>query len=179
MQAGDLLYCRSTGLVGSLIRFGQDIRYKGWKRAIGHAIGRREYQPDDLCWGNHIAVVSNGSIIEAGAKGLVRSPVTKYGVTNSIILPLADVCPAASVVQRQAVVDFAERELAAKDGYSWLGIASIILQLLTPTKLDIAWDGTMICSAFGARAWEHAGVTVPTLSAYTTMPADLRAMVKP
>lgn len=178
MLPGDLIYTRSNGLVGWLIRFGQNVRVHGWIKALSHAITRHKPDRADVCWGNHIAVSTGDSLIEALAAGLTRSPVTKYGVTDCRILPLVDVNPHVTADQRRALVAFAETELARKDRYSWFGIASIILQLLTPTRLDVSFDGAMICSAFGARAWEHAGVTLQTRSPFTTMPSDLRAMTR-
>lgn len=175
---GDLLYCRSSGLVGSIIRFSEEVRYHGWRTAIDHSFRHHQVDPGDVCWGNHIAVCVGDHLVEALGAGLTRSPLTKYGVTDSMVLPLAAVRPEVTDSERQQVVDFCEHELAAKDRYSWLGIASIAVQLLTPTRIDISVDGAMICSAFGGRAWEHAGVTLATRSPYTTLPADLRAMVE-
>lgn len=177
-QPGDLLYTRSTGVVGGLIRFGQDVRYHGWRAAAGRAVMRPLPDVDDPTWGNHTAVVVDGSIIEAEARGLTRSPITKYGVTNSLVLPLTKILPGVTDTDRRRVVAFCEHELALHDGYSWLGIASIVAQLITPARLDVSWDGTMICSAFAARAWEHAGAVLPYRSPYTVMPADLRAMTR-
>lgn len=176
MQPGDLLYTRSAGPVGWLIRFGQNVRYHGWIQAVRRGVSGRT-DPADWTWGNHIAVCAGDHVIEALARGLTRSPLTKYGIADSTVLPLTAVCPDVTDTERGRVVAFAEHELAAKDSYSWLGIASIVLQLLTPTRLDVSVDGAMICSAFGARCWEHAGVTLQTRSPYTTMPADLRALV--
>lgn len=174
---GDLLYTRSNGLVGAAIRFGQETRYHGWRAALARLVTRRPLPVSDVCHGNHIAVVVGDTVIEALAGGLTRSPLTKYGVANSLVLPLSALIADVTDTERARVVAFAEHELAAKDEYSWLGIASIVAQLLTPTRVDISVDGAMICSAFGARAWEHAGVTLRTRCALTTMPADLRAMV--
>lgn len=183
-RPGDLLYCRSDGPVGELIRFGQDTRYYGWATAISRAARRPVPFRSDVCWGNHIAVVGDGCLIEALAKGVTRSPSTKYDPADAIVLPLKAVRPDVTVRERQAAVDFAEAILHAGDpgdpnhyDYGWFGFASIVGQLTTPERFDVCWNGAMICSAVGARAWEHAGVTVPTRSPYTTMPADLRAMV--
>jgi hypothetical protein len=175
MLPGDLLWTRSESAVGALIRFGARVRYHGWLAALrcsGYPTG-----PDDIAWGNHIAVVADGCLIEALADGLTRSPLDKYPASAYRLLPLASVAPGVTDAARARASAFAEAELARRDGYSWLGIASIVLSLVTPARLDLSWDGTMICSTFGARVWEHAGVALPTLSPYTTMPADLAFMV--
>jgi hypothetical protein len=173
-QLGDLWLTRSEGFVGRAIRFGARIRYHGWRyalRSLGAAIVRRRFDesPDDPCWGNHVAVyVGNGQLIEALASGLTLSPVGNYPAGTFRVLALN-----ATDGQRDDAVAFARAELAKHPRYGWLSIASIVVQLVTPTKLDLSWDGTMICSAFAARVWEHAGKTLPILSPGTTMPADL------
>lgn len=187
-QTGDLIWTRSEGVVGSLIRFGARVKYHGWRTALWRAcqtvILRRGLpeDPTDFAWGNHIAVYVDGwfvglpggdYVIEALAHGLTLTPLEHYKPTQYRLLPLIDVRPDLGPFDRLALEEFAKRELADHDSYGWLAIASIVLQLLTPVKLDVSWDGSMICSAFGARCWEHAGVTIPTLSPYTTMPADL------
>lgn len=176
LQPGDLLWTRSEGVVGALIRFGARVRYHGWRAAIARAVsglGQRDIveDPTDISWGNHIVMVCNGSLIEALAHGLTRSPLTKYPTYR--VLPLCTVFPDVTDQDRGAAVRFAERSLAAGDRYGWLDIASIVIQLLTPLKLDLTWGSSMICSAAGARFWEHAGVTLLTPNPFTTTPADL------
>lgn len=181
-QVGDLVLTRSAGAVGALIRFGERVRYHGWAVAAGRAMQvllRRPVAEDrtDPSWVNHAAVyVGNGHLIEALAKGLQLSPADKYAPGCSIDVPLTAVRPDVSDVERQALAGFARAQLGRHDRYGWLSIASIVAQLLTPAKLDVSWDGALICSAFAAQCWEHAGVTLPTRSSLTTMPADLAAM---
>ena len=174
-QPGDLYWTRSEGIVGALIRFGARVRYHGWLNAV--RCSAYPTGPTDIAWGNHIAVVGHGCLIEALAVGLTRSPLDKYGPDVARLLPLASVRKDVTDEERQAAIAFAENELARKDRYSWLGIATIVVQLLTPLRFDVSMDGAVICSAFGARVWEHAGVVLPTLSPNVTMPADLAWMV--
>lgn len=185
---GDLLLCHSKGFIGALIRFGENVRYHGWRHALRVAVGLVAEDPDDPCWANHVAVyVGNGHIIEAESKGLVLSSVDKYSPLDEHnctaapyrLAPLASVRPAVTADDRAALVAFAQAQLDRHGRYGWLSIASIVLQILTPSKLDLSWDGALICSAFGAQCWEHAGVTISTRSALTTMPADIAAMGRP
>ncbi|HEX3539668.1 MAG TPA: hypothetical protein VHT75_04415 [Acidimicrobiales bacterium] len=179
LQPGDLLWTRSAGVVGALIRFGERIHHHGWRSTIARAVStvvhaRIPEDPMDLSWGNHIAVyVGDNQVIEALADGLTLDSLDHYGPDKYRPLPLAAVRADATDVDRARLVAFARRELADKDRYGWLAIASIVVQLLTPLRLDVSVDGTMICSAFGARCWEHAGVIIPTRSPYTTFPSDL------
>ena len=183
-QPGDLIFTRSDGVVGALIRFGEDINLYGWWRATRNVFRRAVLRDTPVefgspGWGNHIAVVGNGELIEALARGVKSSDLTKYSLSEAVLLPLEAARPGVTVRERQAAVAYAEDQLRRHDLYGWLGIASIVCQLTTPAKLDVEWDGAMICSALGARTWEHAGVQLPTLAAATTMPSQLRQMVRP
>lgn len=180
LLAGDLLLVyRAAGVIGWLICFGQRVRYTGWAASLRWArkfiFARAGYDPNDPLDGHHIAVyVGDGLIIEALARGLTMSRLgDKYHPEDYDVLRLAVANPYAGAVARAAAVAFARAELDRKAKYSWASIASIVLSLLTPLRLDVSWGGAMICSAFGARCWEHAGVVLPTLSPATTMPADL------
>lgn len=178
LQPGDLLLCRSKGIVGVLIRFGERTRVHGWRIALGRAVRVLFHRsvdegPDDPAWTNHVAVyVGGGQVIEAVAKGLQLASVEKYGPDVHVVARLANADPGIGLVERQALVEFAHAELDRHTSYGWLSIASIVLQLLTPTKLDVSWDGAVICSAFGAQCWEHSGVVMNTRSSLTTMPSD-------
>lgn len=175
LMPGDLLLCRSNGLVGALIRFGERVRVHGWQVALERAVrvlaGQKIPEaPDDPSWCNHVAVyVGDGQVIEALAKGLQLNPV---GTRDHVVAPLCNALPAVGEAERQALLDFAHAQLGRHDRYGWLSIVSIVLQILTPAKLDVSWDGALICSAFGAQCWEHSGVTLWTRSSLTTMPSD-------
>lgn len=177
---GDVLLTRSSSVVGALIRFGERTQYAGWPAALKWLLKfvLRISNPDsreDPWWANHAAVyVGDGQLIEALAGGLTVSPVSKYAAP--IVLPLTVVRPDVTDVDRARAVAFARTQVARHDRYGWLSIASIVLQLVTPLRLDVSWDGALICSAFAAQALEHAGVVLPTRSSLTTMPADLAAM---
>lgn len=180
---GDLLLVRGSGVVDSLIRFGERVKYHGWRSAVARGLSSVFHRaipedPSDPAWVNHAAVcIGDGQLIEAEAKGLIQSPETKYTVGTYVVAPLSDVQPLVTDEERGCLVSFAREQLRRHDRYGWLSIASIVLQLLTPTKLDISWDGALICSAFAGQCWEHAGVLLTTRSSLTTMPADLAAMV--
>lgn len=175
---GDVIVTRSAGTVGALIRFGGRIRYEGWIRALSWLFKRilRIDQPDDPnqpWWPNHAAVyVGDGMVIEALAAGLTLSPLAKYAPGHYRICRLDSAERSVGPFERQAAVAYAHAMLARHCSYGWLSIASIVLQLLTPARLDVSWDGAMVCSAFAAACWQHAGVILPTRSALTTMPAD-------
>lgn len=180
---GDILLTRSESAIGAIIRFGETVKYHGWRaaltRAAGAAVGRPvPADPSDPAHWNHAAVfIGRGQVVEALAAGLTVSPAGKYPAGSFTVLRLADLLPDVSAASRARVVMFARAEQARHDAYGWCSIASIVVQLLTPVRLDLSWDGALICSAFAARCLEHAGFVLPTLSALTTMPADLAALI--
>lgn len=183
LTPGDILLTRATGVVPALIRFGERVRYQGWWRAVGHLLQKAVgvAQPDgpgDPWYVSHAAVfVGDGQLIEALAHGLTLTPLSRYTGHETVTVPLAALVPDVTGADRTRAVRFAHTQLERHDRYGWLSIASIILQLVTPARLDVSWDGALICSAFAAQCLEHAGVTLPTRSSLTTMPADLAAMI--
>lgn len=181
---GDLLWTRSEGVVGSLIRLQERIKYHGWLKALKLMVqsifSKGVPEPeDDTSWGNHIAVyVGNGDVIEALARGIVVTPVSHYTVTQYRILSLASVRPGVTDADRERVVTFATQEMEKKLQYGWPSIGSIILDTITPLTLSISWGGAIICSALGAMCWTMAGVNLPFKDAYTVTPADLAVFVE-
>lgn len=184
LRPGDLLLTRSHGTIGSLIRFGERIRYHGWWNALRHGAAHlvgaaAEPELDDPAWCNHVAVyVGDGMLIEALAAGLTLTRADKYAPGDYRIARLEAADRAVGPFERQNAVAYARAQLARHSRYGWLSIASIVLQLLTPLRLDVSWDGAVICSAFAAQCWEHAGIILPTRSALTTMPSDFWEWVR-
>ena len=176
LQPGDVLLCHSDAFVSKLIRFGETVRYHGWRKGLQMLVGRWTAPVDDPTWANHAAVyVGDGQLIEALGSGLVMSPVSKYGPDAYRVAPLAEIRQDVSAEARADLVAFAKAQLLRHGPYGWLSIASIVVQILTPSKLDLSYDGALICSAFAAQCWEHAGLILPTRSSLTTSPADLAA----
>lgn len=180
LQPGDILLTRSNGLIGGIIRVGEYIHVDGWREAMGRFWRWAKYRqplsstPHDPAWVNHAAVyVGNGEVIEALAQGLVRSPVSKYHPTQFIVIKLEAIKPGVDDAHREDLIEFADAEADRHDKYGWFSIFSIIVQILTPLKLNLTWKDSMICSAFAARCLEHAGVTLPMWDPYVVTPADL------
>lgn len=168
MEIGDLIATRSDSFVGRAIRLGEKVKDTGslWR-------GLRAPATTDSHW-NHIAVyVGDGQIVEALGKGLTLSPLTKY--SEYLHLPM----PAGPKDKRlrAAALLFAMDELKRKRKYGWLSIASIFFQLVTPFKFSVSYGGAVICSAFGAMVWEHAGIIIPVNDDKCTMPSELIKMV--
>jgi uncharacterized protein YycO len=155
-RPGDFILTHSTGLYGSLIRFGEALRYWGSDKVFAH-------------W-SHAAIFADesGNIIEALGGGVQKRNISVYEGTEYVVVHL----PAAtSPVDRQQAVEFAE--FCLNDSYGWLTIASISLCLLTGSKLSFGVDGQQICSALVARSLERIGEIFTENEPWQLMPADL------
>jgi hypothetical protein len=173
---GDVILVQGSGFVDSVIRFGQRKTHKGWIYAI-KKWRKKEVDPTEPTSVAHCAVyVGNGFLIEALAGGLTLSPLSKYDNQPHLIAHLATAYPDVTDHGRQQLVLFARESLKRHDSYGWLSIMSIIGEMITPMKFDISWDGAIICSAFAAQCWEHAGMILSTASSLTTVPADIAIM---
>ena len=181
LLAGDVILVRSHGPIGSLIRFGERVRYLGWLVALLWLVKcilriARPDEPTDPWWVSHAAVCVGDGLVEAQAAGLQAVPLSKYDGAETVVVRLADLRPDVTTADRSRLVLFARAQLALHGRYGWLSIGSIVLQLITPLRLDVSWDSALTCSAFAAQCLEHAGVLLATRSSLTTMPADLAFM---
>ena len=115
MQAGDLVFAHSKGIIGKAIRFGELLR--------GGSKGSK--------W-NHVAIIDrpadNGDwyIIQAEAKGVTNdkllSSIAPGGHYEVVPLPLT--------VQHKDVLEFARGQVGAK--YGIITIISCVLDILLP-----------------------------------------------
>jgi hypothetical protein len=154
--SGDFLLTHSAGLYGTLIQFGEAIRYWGEDKVYAH-------------W-SHAAIFvdSDGSIIEALSGGVQKRNISVYQGTEYVVLHLPRT---TTPHDRQEAVKFAEYCL--DDEYGWLTIVSIGLCLLTGAKFSFGVDGQQICSALVARCIERIGEIFPEAEPWHAMPADL------
>jgi hypothetical protein len=179
LAAGDILLVRSHGAIPALIRYGERVRCQRWPAALywlAKCVLRisQPDQPGDPWYISHAAVaLGDGRLVEALANGLTLSAESKYSSTPTVVVRLEELLPDIDPARRSRVRLFALDQYGRHDRYGWLSIASIVLQLLTPLRLDLSWDGALICSAFAAQCAEHAGYVLPTRSALTTMPSDV------
>lgn len=160
MQPGDILLTgrKSQGPVSLAIKLGQRLR--------GYAPEHRQFSHAALVVSDH------GDIVEAEAKGVVRSHVSKYKPGDYAIIPV-DMGP----LDRAQVLEFADAVVAARTKYGYWTFASLVIFCATapvpfiPT-LYVEPAGTAICSGFVADALTRAGCIWPR-PAFAMMPADL------
>lgn len=162
MNAGDLVFCHSTGFVGRAIRFCE------WLRRDWH--GTNERAGDH--W-NHVAILdkqlSTGewTVVQAEGRGVTRgrklSSVAPEGAYEVVALPAA--------VTRAKVVAFAHSQVGRH--YGFLTIVSIALTLFTPRFVNVLMPGTWICSALARAALWTGGLAYLGPDIYQCSPARL------
>lgn len=155
-RPGDFILTHSSGIYGSLIRFGEAIRYWGPDRIFAH-------------W-SHAAIFINeeGDIIEALGGGVQQRNISVYHRTEYVVVHLPST---TTLLDRQQAVGFAE--FCISDRYGWLTIASIVLCLVLGAKFSFGVDGQQICSGLVARCIERIGEIFPESEPWHLTPADL------
>jgi hypothetical protein len=110
-----------------------------------------------------------GDIAEALSNGVVRNHISRYTPPACYLVKIN-----ASDEDRSQMMALAEAVLTDCDRteYGWLTILSIILTLLTGSKLVFGMVGTAICSGFVAEALVRAGEIFDKPPSHM-MPADL------
>lgn len=155
MRKGDFLLTHGDYLVSRLIRFGQRLRYEQQYARWNHAV---------------LVLSEDGRIAEALSQGVVETNIADYEGKDYYLVRLQGV----SEEDREEMMTFANAVLSSPDRteYGWLTIVSIILTLLTGSKLVFGMVGTAICSGFVAEALVRTGVIFEKPPSHM-MPADL------
>jgi hypothetical protein len=135
-EPGDFILTHGAELFSQLIRFGQQLRFRGADHPFTY-------------W-NHAALVvtSGGAIVEALGSGVERRSISDYDPTQYTVVRIT-----ASAEDRVEAAVFAERCVGQR--YGWTTIVSIALSLLTGAKFSFGFNGQLICSGLVARALER------------------------
>ena len=152
---GDFILVETDGIPAKIIRFGQWVRYHGAMKKFAK-------------W-NHAALIvsAEGDLIEARPTDVSRKNISEY--TNCPVYVVSTRLNKQS--QDQAI---AAAESFLNDGYGWLTILSIVLQLLTGVKFQVSFGNKVICSGLVAMSlW--AGGIIFNDNPFQMMPADLAA----
>ena len=154
--AGDFILTHSSGVYGTLIRFGEKLRFTGQDKIFAH-------------W-SHAAIFidDQGLIIEALGGGVQKRNIDVYRDTEYVVVHLP---PNTSRTDREQTVAFAEYCLG--ESYGWLTIVSVALTLLSTCKIGFGVDGQQICSALVARCLERIGEIFKENEPWHLTPADL------
>ena len=162
-KAGDLIFCHRKGLIPSLLRLAQSLRWK-----------------PGSTW-NHVAcldvpAISGNSwfVIQATSKGVndlcLLSDIAPGGTYEIVQLP--------SGVDRDKFLAFVRSQVGAK--YGFLTVASIAFNIVTPRFISFRKAGTWICSAVQAGGLWFAGwpVVEKWSDLYQVSPAQLYEAIK-
>lgn len=135
-EPGDFILTHGAELFSQLIRFGQQLRFRGADRPYTY-------------W-NHAALIvsADGAIVEALGTGVERRSIADYDPTQYTLVRIT-----ASAEDRAEAATFAERNVGHP--YGWTTIVSIALSLLTGAKFSFGFNGQLICSGLVARALER------------------------
>jgi len=160
VRPGDLVLAHGKGIISWIIRLGQWLRpswrpYRYWNHA---AIVITELDGVVKCvqMARRCEIVTLNQVSPGGKTEIRRIP---------------------DGVDRIKAVDWALGQARAGRRYSFLTIASIALQLITPKWLDVTFheaSPAYICSGLVALAWQHGGWDVPSdEDPYQVTPAEL------
>lgn len=152
-RPGDFVLTRGSGLFSKLIRIGQMVRIHG-----------RDVKYTTI---NHAALVidTKGNVIEANGKTVARAHISQWKETDYVYVKVN-----ADEHDRLQAVEFALAQEG--DTYSWVGIVSIALTMLTGAKLNFSMDDQWFCSELVAEALERTGKIFPRKTSHIA-PADL------
>lgn len=118
---------------------------------------------------SHAALVidADGTLAEAVATGVVRSPISKYKPADYVIVR-------TEVDEHDArqVLAFAEDVIRARTRYGFVTFVGLALYCLTGAQLCIQQAGTAICSGFVSDALTRSRFIWPR-PPFAMMPADL------
>ena len=118
-RPGDFILTHSSGWYGTLIRFGEALRYRGSYKVFAH-------------WSHAgIFVDDSGEIIEALGGGVQKRNISVYDETEYVVV---HVPVETSPLDRQHAVEFAD--FCLHDPYGWLTIISIAFCENAREKLD-------------------------------------------
>ena len=136
LQPGDFVLTHGAEFFSQLIRFGQQIRFRG--------------KDNIFTYWNHAALVvsAEGTIVEALGAGVERRSIDEYANTQFTVVRIE-----ASSEDRAEAAAFAERCVGLE--YGWTTVVSIALSLLTGGSFNFGFAGQMICSGLVARALER------------------------
>lgn len=152
LQPGDFILTHRRSLITSLISFGQSLRNEWTLAGYTHAA---------------LVLSEDGDLAEALDKGVVEGHIRNYDREHYRLFRVR-----ASSHDQVQILNFADSVLDARWEYSYLTIASIILQLATGSTLTFSRAGTAICSGFVAEALVRAGFVFDK-PPHVMMPADL------
>lgn len=158
LDIGDVVLTRGNSMMSKLIRFGQ--RYSLWG-----------VDPVYAKW-NHAGIITSpeGDMDEALLSGIVPTHISDYRSREYYIVHLN-----LSDLDKAQIEEFCSSARGVRTRYGVVTILSIIVTLLTGSKLVFSRAGTAICSGYVSEALCRAGFIFPKAPSHM-MPGDLAQM---
>lgn len=152
---GDFILTHHKTIPAKVIRIGEFLRYHGRMRDYSH-------------W-NHTALIisEDGKLIEAVGRGVSYGHISDYRDVEYYLVRTNF----NKQSQRQSV-EAAKSFL--NNGYGWLTILSLTIQLITGIKIQFSQSNTKVCSTVVSMALWAGGVVFDS-DPQNMMPADLAA----
>ena len=152
-QPGDFILTHAHHPVSRMLRLAQKVRGR-----------ERKYS-----YWSHAAVIvdTDGSLVEAESRGVIRSPLSKYEPEE---YHLVDLGKSADERDRKQVAAFAESLVGQPFGF--LDMFSVGLSLFTGAKINVSYASHLMCSALVARALERTDAIFQDEPSHM-LPADL------
>lgn len=155
VQPGDFILTgvKAQGIVSRAIKLGTKLRrYPDYAQRFSHTA---------------LVVSVNGDLIEAQAKGVKRTHLSRFKDDDYVIVRTN--CNQQDMNQ---ILKFADSVVNAKTSYGFWTFAGLALYCLTGGQLCVQKAGTAICSGLVADALTRAGFIFER-PPYANMPADL------
>ena len=152
LTPGDFILSHRHRTMAGLISQAEKRRFKGADAPYAH-------------WSHAAIVGADRTVIEAESRGIVRSPITKYGDDEYRLVRLE-----LDDNARSRVVGYANGRIGQAFGY--LDLAGSTVYLLTGWPLRLVREQHEICSSLVVRALQHGGL-LEELDPAITLPADL------
>lgn len=152
---GDFILTHRRNPISALISFGEKRRFRGADAPFAH-------------W-SHCALVveEDGSVVEAEATGVRKSPIARYRDSEYHLVRLG---PDLSSGGRESAVAYADRQIGQAFGF--LALAGAALYLVTGWPLHVMRGNHQVCSGLVTRALQAGGL-LRGFDPATTLPADL------
>jgi uncharacterized protein YycO len=154
-EPGDFILSHRNRPIGGLISLGEKRRFRGADAVYAH-------------WSHCATIVEkDGTLVEAEALGVVKSPISKYRAAEFHLVRLG---PEFDAQGRKHAVEYANSQIGK--GFGYLALVGVSIYLLTGSPVRLMRRGHQICSELVARALQAGGLLM-NADASLTLPADL------
>jgi uncharacterized protein YycO len=154
-ELGDFILSHRNRPIAGLISLGQKRRFRGADAIYAH-------------W-SHCALIvdKDGTLVEAEALGVVKTPISKYTAKEYHLVRLGDEFDAEG---RRRAVEYANQQVGA--GFGYLALVGVSIYLLSGLPLRLMRQNHQICSELVVRALQAGGL-IKDMDPSLTLPADL------